>query len=216
MCAPAKKRCIPPIHPPSPACRRRGTFDVITRRGMNWGVEGGIICSKVTPGRGECVPRALLKINAIMLIPLLSNILGGKFKVFLISAPAERAHRPPCAKLNSPDDFYCKEFHIFAPTWKQLAWWCFIFIVSDRYYFSKRVVTHTLFLRLLSAAAAIDVRYTFTPTCSLVFSPKRGRQSVAKNNGNARTMRVAWRMRKDFYGKWIQNQLRFFVKLIAT
>jgi len=88
MCAPAKKRCIPPIHPPQPACRRQGTFDVITRRGMNWGVEGGIICSKVTPGRGECVPRALLKINAIMLIPLLSNILGGKFKVFLISAPA--------------------------------------------------------------------------------------------------------------------------------
>jgi hypothetical protein len=34
---------------------------------------------------------------------LLSNILGGKFEAFLISA-----------KLNSPDDFYWEEFHIFS------------------------------------------------------------------------------------------------------
>lgn len=99
------------------------------------------------------------------------------------------ARRPLRAKLNSPDDFYCKEFHIFAPTWKQLAWWCFIFIVSDRYYFYKRVVTHTL--RLLRRCT--DWCEIHFHAYLLVFSICSMENKVVLISMSSRVKFVAWK-----------------------
>ena len=149
MCAGEKK--MHPTHPPTPACLpaprhfwcHNAARNELGGGGWNYMLESHpgarrVCTARITENKCNHAHTTAVKHPR------------GKIQSISHICARRRAHRPLCAKLNSPDDFYCKEFHIFAPTWKQLAWWCFIFIVSDRYYFSKRVVTHTLFLRLLS------------------------------------------------------------------